>query len=551
MPEQFKKYTDPMQSRWNALTRPQQYKFVGVVLILLVAIIIALYFIFRTNWEAIVNNRDMLEITQMQAVLEENGIRNRINDNGRTLEVPTRDRQRAIIEITAQDRAPIDERFRWADAFTGTGLSTTESQRRRMDTLALEGEIATMLEVVNGVTHALVTLAVPDPHRAFSPGTPATSASVMVRTSRSFTPQEGRNLALIVTRAVPGLELENVEIIDQEARAIFLGGDSESTLASEAQDYHFRRTNLMRHDLQRLLTTFFDTVQAVPSLQFETSYMQNQVATVFHAPDGTDDGFIFTDRDRSEWRGMNAGFEPGLGWNQGGIPGYQIGGGGESYGSRNISNIIAHYLNEEITRTETIGGGGLRADESFVSVIASFNRDIRQADWLAEDEDRTQRDWELFSANQRPARMLNGEDFPDYQYFRQLIASASGIPVENVTLIISEVISFVHSEARVWDWTTLAVLLLFIILLLMLAWFLLRTRAKDEAEEEEREPELSIEDLLVSTQLEEAKDEEIAALDEENYFRESEVKKQIEKFVNEKPEAVASLLRNWLNVEEW
>jgi flagellar biosynthesis/type III secretory pathway M-ring protein FliF/YscJ len=29
------------------------------------------------------------------------------------------------------------------------------------------------------------------------------------------------------------------------------------------------------------------------------------------------------------------------------------------------------------------------------------------------------------------------------------------------------------------------------------------------------------------------------------------VKKHIEKFINEKPDAVAALLRNWLNIEEW
>jgi flagellar M-ring protein FliF len=421
-----------------------------------------------------------------------------------------------------------------------------------MDTLALEGEIATMLEVVNGVTHAIVTLAVPAPHRSFSPGTPPTTASVMVNTSRSFTPQEGRNLALIVTRAVPGLLLENVEIIDHEARAIFLGGEVDAgNLATEAQDYSFRRTNMMRHDLQRLLTTFFDSVQAVPHLQFDTSYIQNQISTTVSAPEGTDQGFVFTDSDRSEWRGMNHGFEPGMGWNQGGIPGYQIGGTGESYGRRDIREIFSYRLNEEITRTDTMGGGGMRPNDSSVSVVASFNRDIRQADWLAEDEERTQRDWEIFAATERTSRVVNGDEFPDFEDFRQLIASASGIPVENVTLIVSEVLNFVHSEARVWDWTTLLMLAVFILLLLMLAFFLLKTRSKDEEEEEAREPELSIEDLLVSTQLEEAKDEEIAALDEDNYFRESEVKKQIEKFVNEKPEAVASLLRNWLNVEEW
>ena len=59
----------------------------------------------------------------------------------------------------------------------------------------------------------------------------------------------------------------------------------------------------------------------------------------------------------------------------------------------------------------------------------------------------------------------------------------------------------------------------------------------------EMEPELSIEEMLESTQQKEP-------IEEIDYNEQSEYKKQIDQFVDEKPEAVAQLLRNWLN-EEW
>lgn len=83
------------------------------------------------------------------------------------------------------------------------------------------------------------------------------------------------------------------------------------------------------------------------------------------------------------------------------------------------------------------------------------------------------------------------------------------------------------------------------ILLLLLAFGLIKKTQPDEVEEVE--PELSVEDLIVSTQLEDEKEEMLAEIDTSV---ESEYKKQIEKFVNEKPEAVAQLLRNWLS-DEW
>jgi len=67
-------------------------------------------------------------------------------------------------------------------------------------------------------------------------------------------------------------------------------------------------------------------------------------------------------------------------------------------------------------------------------------------------------------------------------------------------------------------------------------------------EVEEIEPELSVEDLLVSTKIEDEKEAERIADIDTNV--ESEYKKQIEKFISEKPDAVAQLLRNWLS-DDW
>ena len=59
----------------------------------------------------------------------------------------------------------------------------------------------------------------------------------------------------------------------------------------------------------------------------------------------------------------------------------------------------------------------------------------------------------------------------------------------------------------------------------------------------ELEPELSVESLLKTTK-------ENQQLEEIEFNDKSSAREQIEKFVDENPEAVASLLRNWLN-EEW
>jgi len=58
----------------------------------------------------------------------------------------------------------------------------------------------------------------------------------------------------------------------------------------------------------------------------------------------------------------------------------------------------------------------------------------------------------------------------------------------------------------------------------------------------DQEEELSVENLLQSTPESELEDIEVES--------KSETRKLIERFVDENPEAVANLLRNWLN-EDW
>lgn len=66
--------------------------------------------------------------------------------------------------------------------------------------------------------------------------------------------------------------------------------------------------------------------------------------------------------------------------------------------------------------------------------------------------------------------------------------------------------------------------------------------ASDLLRIDEQEEELSVESLLQSTPQ--------SDLENIEFDEKSESRKIIEKFVDENPEAVASLLRNWLN-EDW
>ena len=86
-------------------------------------------------------------------------------------------------------------------------------------------------------------------------------------------------------------------------------------------------------------------------------------------------------------------------------------------------------------------------------------------------------------------------------------------------------------------------IILAVLIFALLGYVVFRSTRKEK--ETEIEPELSVESLLETTKQAEQED-----LEDIGYNEKSEIRVLIEKFVDENPEAVASLLRNWLN-EEW
>ena len=90
------------------------------------------------------------------------------------------------------------------------------------------------------------------------------------------------------------------------------------------------------------------------------------------------------------------------------------------------------------------------------------------------------------------------------------------------------------------NWTDILSIAMIVIILALLAFVILRSMASRR--DGDQEEELSVENLLQSTPESELEDIEVES--------KSETRKLIERFVDENPEAVANLLRNWLN-EDW
>jgi flagellar M-ring protein FliF len=126
----------------------------------------------------------------------------------------------------------------------------------------------------------------------------------------------------------------------------------------------------------------------------------------------------------------------------------------------------------------------------------------------------------------------------------ELVAAATGIATGKIEIMAYDKPVYEAAEGgSFFDNITNYLMVLLTVLIAALLIFVI-IRGTSPVEVTETEPELSVEDLLETTR------DDTTALEEIELEDKSETRIMIEKFVDENPEAVALLLRNWIN-EDW
>jgi flagellar M-ring protein FliF len=122
-----------------------------------------------------------------------------------------------------------------------------------------------------------------------------------------------------------------------------------------------------------------------------------------------------------------------------------------------------------------------------------------------------------------------------------MVSMATGISEDRISISAYEQPVFVPKVEAIRSWTDYLQIVLAVLIVGLLIFVVFK--GVGPVEVTELEPELSVEQLLATTK-------ENQSIEDIEFNEVSEVRRMIEKFVDEKPEAVAQLLRNWLN-EDW
>ena len=529
-----------LTERWNGLDRTQKIRLMLTVVVIILVLIATIYFITRPNMVELARDISWSDATAITTALTESGVRNNVGRGGGTVLVRERDYNTARM-LLADRNLPRDPGFSWPDALNASGMTATETVTRENLRRAHQTDIVQGLISFEGVESAVVYLALPDDDNFFVVSNRQPSVSAALTTSMPISQAQALSMARFISRSIVGLSLDNIEIVNQNMETLFSGQDrAAGGITGDTLDRVIKRE--IERDIRFAILPLFPDVRVVSNIRINMDTVQEVSNTIF-SPTGETNatGVILREETyRATAENRPIGAEPGLQPNTATGPSYQIPGGGASTATEQESVIEFDY--NRIQRIIEFGGGDLIADESSVSVFVYRHRTFEQ-EYMERHDLLNGMRWEEFKV---------ANSFPVYIPMEATLSAVIetlriGTGIEDITVTAFEVPLFIDHEPSAIPLNQIIMFGILVLLIGLLAIALIR-KAQGETVED-IEPELAVEDLIVSDKLEQEKEEAIRLKDIE-FAKESETKMLIEKFIQDKPEAAASLLRNWLN-EDW
>ncbi len=161
------------------------------------------------------------------------------------------------------------------------GLSRAVEAARLKNAAAVE--LAASIEAIDGVKHATVHIATPEPSVFVRDKVPA-SASVFVTLApgRVLGEAQVRAIVWLVSSSVAGLAAERVSVVDQSGALLSAG-----TSGSEAEQlgYQVKVEGMVRERLYKLLTPLVGAGRFTAEVAADVDFSQNETASERYGPD--------------------------------------------------------------------------------------------------------------------------------------------------------------------------------------------------------------------------------------------------------------------------
>ncbi len=533
MPERIRKILDWIVEWWKKFNNKQRAVLISATAVVIIALIILAAVVNSPDYITIYAASDYSEASEISTTLTDGGISFTTTNGGLTFLVDEDDEAEAsyLLADSGYPSATYD-----ISNVTSGSFSTTESDKQKLYQDYLEQKFADHLSQFDFIKSANVDITLPDSDGTILSSQQQGTAAVQLVTTGTVSDDQAYGLALFIATELGNDDTEGVTIIDQDGNVLYSGSDSGSTYALTSTQWN--NTNKMsasiKEEVKDVLngTNQFSDIQV--GMNLVVDYSESETATHEYYGNDEDSNTNMIDS-ISEYEAESNGGESAIpGTDSNDETTYYIDDDGYVYYT--VSDTETNYLTNEKVTTETRSGGEIQYDESSISVAAICYKTYSE-DVLKEAGELDDMTFEEYKAAHSESTVVEVDDS-----IIELIANATGFSSDNISFVCYEQPVFIESATSSRSWSDILQIALAVLIFILLGYVVFRsTRKTEETEEAE---ELSVESLLAATA------ENQSELDDIGYNEKSETRVLIEKFVDENPDAVAVLLRNWLS-EDW
>ncbi len=521
---------------WGKFSVKQKTLIASIAVFFAVAMAVVIRILTTPTMVPIRNCEDTKEAAEVKELLQGEGIDFEVSSDGLNFQVRTEDEADAAI-LLGKNGIPASS-YGLENVFEG-GFSNTEADKGKRYQLYLEKQLEEQLSNLDMVKGATVKLNLPVDDGTVLALNEDSYAAVTLTLSGEMDEDMAGGLAKWISTAIGNDSTDDISIMDTAGNVLFTGGDSATAIngASSQLSYKTKAESMVKSQVKDVVlgTNVYDTVSV--GLNLNVSFSETKQTNHRWYVEGDEDHGPVAERRQfeSETTGGVDG-TPGTDTNGEDNTTYVMPDGAAS--SQSTTELNEKYnTSEEIT--ESNGGlGDVDYTTSSIAVVANQHRYYYEDTLRASGELDDMTFDEFVSQNRERVKLDVDQDLV------QMVARATGFQEDNIKVVVYEIPFFEYSDGSgqdIFDYLPVAIALL---IMVMLGYVVFRSTRKEE-QVVEPEPELSVESLLATT-----KEAEEESLEDIGFSEKSETRVMIEKFVDENPEAVASLLRNWLN-EEW
>lgn len=538
MPEQVKNILNKIVEWWKKFNNKQRMILLSAVGVVMIALGILCWVMTTPTMKPLYVCSDYIEASKIKEILDADGtIKYETTSDGLTFSVPEEDEAAASMLLGANE---IPSKAYDIENVISGSFTTTESDTQKKYEYYLEQKFADHISQLNNVEYCTVDLNMPEDDGTIISREENSTAAVMIELAKNKTmsSEQAYGLALFIATQLGNSSTDGVTILDRDNNIIYSGADEEATMGmvvSSQLSYMEKMENDIKSDIKDVLvkTKAFANVEVALNLHIDFS--QSTIKqTEIGLPQGLDSGALVKQSTyESETTTGQTGNVPGTDTN-GDDTTYVIEDGENSYAVVSESDSEWKY-DEKITEILK-NGGSVNYDTSSVSVVANCYRTYDEEAMKAAGQLENMTFKEFMLANSDPVLVE-----VDNSYIN-LLANATGFSADKITILCNEIPQFVPIVEDERSITDYAQIIITVLIFALLGFVVFRSTRSQKVEE--IQPELSVDALLESTA------EQTELLEDIDYNDKSEQRVLIEKFVDENPDAVALLLRNWLN-EDW